>query len=110
MIAKVVIFCLALAAVQASGLVGPWGYAGYGGPWIGAHGIAPATVASQKAVINHVAPAAPIAVAAPVLGHGLLGAGLLGVGHGIAPAPLALGHGLVGAPLGYGLGLGKAIY
>lgn len=91
----------------------PLGYAGHGGPLgyagYGAYGVAPATVASQKAVINHVAPAAPIAVAAPVLGNGLLGAGLLG-GHGIAPAPLALGKGLVGAPWGYGLGLGKAIY
>ncbi|GBN47794.1 hypothetical protein AVEN_116266-1, partial [Araneus ventricosus] len=77
------------------------------------HGVA---VSSQKSVINHVAPAAPVAVSAPVAltshgiygngivaSNGLLANGIVG-GHGIAAAPLAIGNGLLGAPVALGHG------
>ncbi|GBL66374.1 hypothetical protein AVEN_88588-1 [Araneus ventricosus] len=130
---KVVIFCAAFAAAQAS-LVGPLGlgapvlaagHLGYGNGLIAAPAVA--TLSSQRTAINHVAPAAPIAAAAPlryaaaaplalsngvIAGNGILANGLV-AGHGLA-APLAIGNGLLGAHYGLGvgrlgLGLGKAI-
>ncbi|GIY62424.1 hypothetical protein CDAR_50531 [Caerostris darwini] len=125
MFAKVVIFCVALAAAHAS-LVGPMGL---GAPLMAA---GPLGIGIGKGMI-----AAPVArIAAPIglVGNGLIGNGMLangvigngmlanGViagngilanrlvgGHGIAGAPLAIGTGLLGAPIGLGLGLGKAI-
>ncbi|GFY39361.1 uncharacterized protein TNIN_151991 [Trichonephila inaurata madagascariensis] len=125
---KVVIFCAALAAAHAS-LVGPLGYGapvlaagplglGLGKGLIGAPAIA--TTSSQRTAINHVAPAAPLglaaaglaaplAVAAPlaaaaplaygngvIAGNGILanGVGLGLAGHGLA-APLAYGNGVI---------------
>ncbi|GFU24877.1 uncharacterized protein NPIL_154351 [Nephila pilipes] len=123
MFAKIVLFCAALAATQASliapiGLGAPVlaaGHLGYGKGLIAA-APAIATLSSQKTAINHVAPAAGIAVAtAPValVNNGILGNGLV-AGHGIRSAPLAIGSGLLGSPYGigagyHGLGYGAAI-
>ncbi|KFM71012.1 Adult-specific rigid cuticular protein 15.7, partial [Stegodyphus mimosarum] len=81
-------------------------------PGTAASAPAAALVASPYAgpvapVVNHVAPVAHAAVAAP-LGHGLLGAGHLGYGlagaHGLV-APGLYGHGLLAhGALGHGLG------
>ncbi|CAL1287739.1 unnamed protein product, partial [Larinioides sclopetarius] len=73
-----------------------------------------AAVSSQKSVINHVAPAAPVVAAAPVglTNHGIYGNGVVGSygplengfvgGHGVAVGPLAIGNGLLGAPVALG--------
>ncbi|GBM38823.1 hypothetical protein AVEN_171104-1, partial [Araneus ventricosus] len=72
MFAKILIICSAFAAAHAS-LIAPIGYGapvltagplGIGKGLIAAPSVA--TVSSQKAVINHVAPSARVAVAAPV--------------------------------------------
>ncbi|GFQ80980.1 uncharacterized protein TNCT_405721 [Trichonephila clavata] len=121
---QVVIFCAALAAAHAS-LVGPLGYGapvlaagplglGLGKGLIGAPAIA--TVSSQRTAINHVAPAAPLGLAAAGLAAplGLAAAGLaapLAVAAPIAAAgPLAYGNGVIAGNgiLANGLGLGLA--
>ncbi|KAF8787653.1 hypothetical protein HNY73_009230 [Argiope bruennichi] len=112
MLAKVIIFCVALATAHTS-LIAP---VGYGTPVIAAGPLgigkglittpAVATVSSQKAVINHVAPAASVAVAPAPIGvtsHGILANGLVG-SHGIAAAPLAVGAGIYGLPFAVGVG------
>nr|GBN48457.1 Adult-specific rigid cuticular protein 15.7 [Araneus ventricosus] len=62
-------------------------------------------------VVNHVAPAAPVAVGAPVAYGGVIGHGAaLGLGYG---APLGLGHGAalgLGHGAALGLGYGAGIY
>ncbi|GFY75509.1 hypothetical protein TNIN_244321 [Trichonephila inaurata madagascariensis] len=105
MIAKVVIFCAALAAVHAS-LAGPLGY---GAPLIAAGSLglglgkglvgvpAIATVSSQRTAINHVAPAAPIGAAAAPLA---IAGAPIAVAARIAAAPIA-----IAAPLAYGNGV-----
>ncbi|GIX76302.1 hypothetical protein CDAR_418581 [Caerostris darwini] len=129
MFAKVVIFCAALAAAQAS-LVGAMGL---GAPIMTAGplglGIGKGMIAAPVARI-----AAPIALTNGLVGNGLIANGLVAngviangmlangviagngilangliAGHGIAGAPLAIGTGLLGGPVGLGLGLAKAI-
>ncbi|GIY48040.1 uncharacterized protein CEXT_729201 [Caerostris extrusa] len=105
-IEAVIIFCAALAAVHAS-LVGPLGLGapvlaagplglGLGKGLIAAPAVA--TVSSQRTAINHVAPAAPIAAAAPIaLANGLVGNGLIAnglVGNGLVANGL-VGNGLI---------------
>ncbi|GFR07397.1 hypothetical protein TNCT_433571 [Trichonephila clavata] len=135
MFSKIIILCAALAAAHAS-LVGSLGYGapvvaagplglGLGKGLIGAPAIA--TVSSQRTAINHVAAAAPLALAGAPIAAGIAGVpiaagiaaaplaygngaiagnGILSntIGYGVA-GPLALGNGLLGA--GYGLGVGK---
>ncbi|GFX70494.1 uncharacterized protein TNCV_4474281 [Trichonephila clavipes] len=142
----IVIFCAALAAAHASLIApaalgapilasGPLGLGLGKGLIAGVPSIA--TVSSQTAAINHVAPAAPLVVAAvaPIalagnglisnglIANGLVANGILGSGviagkgilaNGIAAAPLAIGTGLLGAPVGLeigklGLGLGAPL-
>ncbi|GFS51525.1 hypothetical protein TNIN_41011, partial [Trichonephila inaurata madagascariensis] len=92
MFAKVVIFCAALAAAHASLIApsvlgapvlaaGPLGLGLGKGLIAGVPSIA--TVSSQRTAINHVAPAAPLAVAAAPIalaGNGLIANGLIGNG------------------------------
>ncbi|KAF8787652.1 hypothetical protein HNY73_009229 [Argiope bruennichi] len=112
MFAKVLVLCAALAAVHAS-FIAP---VGYGAPILSAGPLgigkgliatpAVATVSSQKAVINHVAPAARVAVAPAHIGvasHGILSNGFVGR-HAIAAAPLTVGAGLYGTPIALGVG------
>ncbi|GFU24875.1 uncharacterized protein NPIL_154331 [Nephila pilipes] len=140
MFAKVVLFCAALAAAQAS-LIAPVGLGapvlaagplGYGKGLIASAPVI-ATVSSQKTAIDHIAPAAGIAVAAAPIalaGNGILGNGLAAhngilsngviagngilangviAGNGILANGLA-GHGIQAAPLAVGTGLLGASY
>ncbi|CAL1287740.1 unnamed protein product [Larinioides sclopetarius] len=79
----------------------PVGHLGLG------HGVA---VSSQKSVISHVAPGAPVALTnygiygnGIVTNNGLLANGLVD-GHRVAVSPLAIGDGLLGAPVALGHG------
>ncbi|KAF8787638.1 hypothetical protein HNY73_009216 [Argiope bruennichi] len=125
MIAKVVIFCAALAAAHASLLAAPLVSTGVSaesrqqdafGNYAYAYDIRDGATGSinskaevgKAAAIAVAAPAiaAPLAYGAPLgLGYGVgLGHGALGLGYGVG-----LGHGALG--LGYGaLGLGKVLY
>ncbi|GIY03721.1 hypothetical protein CDAR_366401 [Caerostris darwini] len=115
MFAKVLVFCAALVAVQASGI-------GYGASILSAAplGIGKglvsvptvSTVSSQKSVINHVAPAARVTLAGNrliggygIAGNGLIGNGLIG-GHGIGSNGVIAGNGILsnGIVGGYGIG------
>ncbi|GIY82698.1 uncharacterized protein CEXT_436651 [Caerostris extrusa] len=103
MFAKVVIFCVALAAAHAS-LIGTYGLGapvlaagplGLGKGLIAAPAVA--TVSSQRTAINHVAPAAAIGAAAPialanglVAGNGLLANGLYGRQREFSPTESSL--------------------
>ncbi|GIY66241.1 hypothetical protein CDAR_427931 [Caerostris darwini] len=108
MLAKVLIICAALAAAQAS-VMGSIGYR-MGKGMVAVPTIA--TVSSQKAVINHVAPAALVAVAAaPValVGNGMLGNGVM-VGNGMLGNGIIAGNGMLGNGIigGHGM-LGNGI-
>ncbi|KAF8787639.1 hypothetical protein HNY73_009217 [Argiope bruennichi] len=132
MIAKVVIFCAALAAAHASLLAAPLVSTGVSaesrqqdafGNYAYAYDIRDGATGSinskaevgKAAAIAVAAPAiaAPLAYDAPLgLGHGALGLGYgagLGYGVGLGHGALGLGYGALG--LGHGaLGLGKVLY